>query len=223
MSRLEKKTWPFFVLGEAYKIGMETGREIYENITGRFASAPINMGILAQMIFYAGDGDHLEIGTLFGGSAILAARIKQHYDLDGVIICVDPLEGYYGIGSDPFSNVDISIDVVRENALNFGVLDRIVIAPFKSNPWFLNPSFRFKSAFIDGDHTHKGCLSDWENCRNRVTDFIMFDDYDRNYMGIVKTVKSAICSREWDLVQMNDISVVLAHNSRMEKWARNPE
>lgn len=219
MDKIKKDTFPFFGLGEAYEMGMKIGREIAETITvGRLANTPINMGVLAQMLFYAGDGDHLEIGTLFGGSAILAALIKQHYDFEGKIICVDPLDGYYGHSLDPVTGERVGIDAVKKNAESFGVLDRVKIVSARSNPWPFEIGDRFKSVYIDGDHGYSGCLADWENCRRAVTDFIIFDNYDRVHTEVVDVVCEAFGSPKWTPVHINDVSVVLAHNSKIHQW-----
>lgn len=218
-SKIKTDTFPFFSLGEAYELGAKIGRDISENIAvGRLANTPVNMGILAQMLFYAEDGDHLEIGTLFGGSAILAALVKQHYNFEGKVICVDPLDGYYGASLDPVTGERVGVDAVKKNAESLGVSGWIKIVPAHSNPWPFEIGDRFKSAYIDGDHGYSGCLSDWENCRRTVTDFIILDNYDRVHAGVIEVVKEAICSPRWTPIHINDVSVVLAHNSKINQW-----
>ena len=50
-----------------------------------------NLDILLECVERAGDGNYIEIGTLFGGSAISVALLKKWLSQEGLIFCVDPL------------------------------------------------------------------------------------------------------------------------------------
>ena len=57
-------------------------RAVEENITGRVANRigsrrTLSTETLLEFVGKAGDGNHLEIGTLFGGSAIAVALLKE--------------------------------------------------------------------------------------------------------------------------------------------------
>ena len=76
--------------------------EVEEGIVGRVANKhgdiPLdNLDILLKYVLLAGGGNHLEIGTLFGGSAIAVALMKDDVEQTGIIVCVDPLNGYYSV------------------------------------------------------------------------------------------------------------------------------
>src|SRR5574342_461649 len=70
--------------------------------------------ILAQTVINAGNGDHLEIGSLFGGSAILSALVKKNFSLQGNIYCIDHL-------------VLTGKDYISINARKFDVENRIIV------------------------------------------------------------------------------------------------
>jgi hypothetical protein len=187
--------------------------EIYHQIEGRMCGLPHDWGILAEVIVLAGDGDHLEIGTLFGGSAILAAAIKDEFNLNGKIVCVDPLTGYYGNSVDPKSGVKVTKDRVTSNARAFGVLERLEIIPKPSHPWPLEVKRRFASAFIDGDHKEAGVLKDWEAVQAQVDRVVLFDNYDREHVDVVSAAIKIFgsYSRSWIPIHLSGISLVFAN------------
>jgi len=208
-------TSAIFELKDAHKFGIGKGLEIHERMKGRYAGQPYDWGVLAEMIKWAGDGDHLEIGTLFGGSAILSALTKIKYGLSGNIICVDPLDSYYGIKVDPGSNVPVTPEIVRKNLELFNVQDRIELVTKKSQPWPLPPNRKFNSAYIDGQHDYKACLSDWVNCEACVDKVIQFDNHDMAHAAICNVV-SQVSKDEWLTVHISGISAVLARRT----WLR---
>ena len=48
-----------------------------DNFEGRVADGGISLMFLLSMVANAGDGDHVEVGTLFGASAIAVGVIKE--------------------------------------------------------------------------------------------------------------------------------------------------
>ncbi len=198
-----------FELTEAYEYGKEKGLDIHERISGRYAGEPHDWGLMAQMLVWVGDGNHLEIGTLFGGSAILAASTKAAFGISGQVTCVDPLTGYYGNPIDVQSNTNVTSAIVRENAEIFGVNDRIELITRLSNPWPLGER-RFASAFIDGAHDYDTVLSDWSHCSKIVDKAIQFDNYDLRHYQIAQVVMKAIANPEWALLHASGITAIIA-------------
>ncbi len=177
--------------------GQALVEQIQREIRGRIAHEQHNCNYLAWAIAQAGDGDHLEIGTLFGGTAILAALIKQELGYQGDIWCVDPLDGYY-VGTpyeypvDPVSGVPINEETVWANARAFGVEERLHIIARPSQPW--PPELRartFASAFIDGDHWGEMPWRDWECVYPRTTRYVIFDNYDDRHPAVQQTCRAA--------------------------------
>ncbi len=213
-----------FQLGDVYERGREMGTEIFNQMEGRLCGVAHDWGIHAEAIACVGNGDHLEIGTLFGGSAILAARIKKELGLDGKIVCVDPLDGYYGHPHDPMSGVDVTKGRVLSNARLFGVEDRLQIIAKKSKPWPVDLGQRFASAFIDGDHTVRGALYDWSKVEAQTDKIVLIDNYDSRHLedrvvdacaGIFKNYTPA-----WLPIHLSGITLVMGKQSwiKGELW-----
>jgi len=197
-----------FELGEAYEFGKENGLVIHESMKGRYAGEPHDWGLMAQMLVWAGGGPHLEIGTLFGGSAILAALTKKTYGLAGGVTCVDPLDSYYGNPIDVQSDTYVTVDTVKENADLFGVLDHLEFVTELSMPWPLGER-RFTSAFIDGGHDYDTVMHDWFHCSRVVSKVIQFDNYDARHCQIAQVVKFALGNPLWTLLHASGITAIL--------------
>ena len=207
-----------FELNEAFKYGTEMGMYISRGIEGRSCGSPYDWGLLSQMIVWAGGGPHLEIGTLFGGSAILAACTQKKFGLNGHVTCVDPLKGYYGNPLDVQSDTNVSIEIVKRNAEQFGVLDDIELVTLPSFPWPLGER-QFVSAFIDGSHIYDAVLKDWLHCAERVKKIIQFDNYDVVHHGVAQVVKLAIEHPDWTLLHASGVTAILARPTDIwPKW-----
>jgi predicted O-methyltransferase YrrM len=198
-----------FELKEAFEFGKKKGLEIHEKIEGRYAGEPYDWGLMSQMIVWANGGNHLEIGTLFGGSAILAALTKREFSLSGQVTCVDPLTGYYGNPIDVQSKTNVTADAVRRNADIFGANERIELITKLSQPWPLGER-RFASAFIDGAHDYASVMSDWENCSKFVDGVIQFDNFDLRHYEIAQVVMTAINHPGWALLHASGITAILS-------------
>jgi hypothetical protein len=188
---------------------------IQKRIYGRIAHEQHNCNYLAWAIAKAGNGSHLEIGTLFGGSAILAVLVKQEFGFDGDIYCVDPLNGYY-IGTqweypvDPVTNLPISQAIVEGNFKAFGVEDRIHITTAPSRPW---PEelwrLQFSSAFIDGDHWGDMPWHDWNMASPRTNRYIVFDNYDEIHPAVMLAANKSTATSQWKKVWTKGITCIV--------------
>ena len=143
-----------------------------------------DIGMLAQMVCDC-DGDHLEIGTAHGGSAIAAALAMSHIDREGKVVCIDPMEG---------DLAHSSLDMFWENAKHFGVEDRIEFYQAKSNPYPLEDR-KFGTALIDGDHSTKCVIEDWKNASKVTLSYVMLHDYDQIH-GVRKAVYQTVIPDE---------------------------
>ena len=183
---------------------------ISQRIWGRIASEQDNAAIMA--CFAAIKGDHLEIGTLHGGTAILVAAMKKKLQLPGKVVCIDPLDGYYigmdrGYETDPLTNVPVSIDVLYDNITRFDMQDRIEVVQKKSNPFPLKDR-RFTSAYIDGDHWGDMPMIDWQNV-SRITDrYVIFDNCDKAHPAVLDACLTATLSHKWINIYRQGITCV---------------
>ena len=170
----------------AFEFGYETGIKIDRGIDGIFATHDREKhGAIAQLVYEAGNGDHLEIGTLYGGSAILAAMTKQRFGLGGEVVCVDPF-----INSEidkwirKFTDVPVCPELVLENARKMGV--SLTVHKMRSIEFEIDGQ-HFASAYIDGDHTYEGIRDDWVKVYPNVDKLVFFDDYyDTRFPGVKK-------------------------------------
>ena len=126
-----------------------------------------NVEVVMEYVLRAGGGNHLEIGTLFGGSAIPVALAKKKYDQTGMVVCVDPLDGYYQDKYpdlsmvDKISNTPVTPTTLFQNIDTFGVADRVLVLRSKSEAITNLVDMRFTTAYIDGDHWEGVPWDDW--------------------------------------------------------------
>jgi hypothetical protein len=189
--------------------------KVNQRIYGRMCDEQHNCNYLAWAIAQAGPGDHLEIGTLHGGSAILAVLVKNQFGLAGNVVCVDPLDGYY-IGT-PFehpvdwvSNIPVTPETLAGNISAFGLDQRISWVQAKSIPWPEElGGHTFASAYIDGDHWGEAPLADWLNVRHRVGRMIVFDNVDMAaHPAVCAAVAQAKNDPQWKCVLERGITAV---------------
>lgn len=201
----------YFHLGEAYQFGKVIARIIDKKFStgemvGRACNIPHDYGLLAQAVVNAGHGDHVETGTLWGASAIVAALAKKKFNMGGVVYCIDPLDGYYGKGKPDHIHTGSKTPTAELVLRNFKIMK---VAPIlvqeKSVPFPKSLKWNgFASGFIDGDHWGEGPRKDWVNISRCTSRYIVFDNYDNQHPAIVKAVRGA----NWTLVHLSSIVAV---------------
>ncbi len=162
-------------------------------------TSPMTMGAVVQSIILAGEGNHLEIGSRLGGSAVVAAQAFGKDNIDRYVICIDPMENL-----DPQPKYPTTVEMGDEqifwqNINRFDVSGKIKLYKEYSNPF---PCFEkeFSTAFIDGDHRYTAVMHDLENLRHRVTKYIVLDDVD--YPGVYRAmVKFLYFTSDWTLAE----------------------
>jgi hypothetical protein len=200
-SDMEMSEFTFLKLGDAYHYGVELAKNIRIHIEGRAIFFPHEAGILAQMIYDARHSDHVEIGTLFGASAILAAVVKAEFGMHGQVHCIDPLERRSRILDDHTVGIKATSTIVKSNAKYYNVEDRIVLHLVRSEPWPLGDQV-FGTGYIDGDHWGGQTMRDWLNMKQRVSYGIIIDDYCQGKPEVVETVLAAINDPDWTAVHI---------------------
>ena len=161
-----------------------------------------------------GGGNHLEIGTLFGGSAIAVAMAKNRHNQSGVVVCVDPLNGYYKSNTvDPVTKIPVSVDVLFKNIDTFGVHDQIMVLKSKSEAINNLVDMRFTTAYIDGDHENGTPLEDWNRVKDMVTRYVIFDNHDKSYPEVMRACELADKDADWNCVYKQEISYVVERMS----------
>lgn len=179
---------------------------IVKDIGGRAADAGRSLPALGKIVQMAGPGDHIEIGTLFGASAIMAALVKEEFGHAGKVYCVDPFlprqAGMKYQESDERikNNKEATLEIVLENFEKFKVSDRMVVVPQPSYPWPEDlKDHEFVSGFIDGDHSNGMPWLDFLSLRGRVKNFLAFDNFEEAYGEVVIAGVRAMTVGEWFL------------------------
>lgn len=169
--------------------------EIGKKIRGRVALMSEDEGeALAGMV--AVPGDHVELGTLWGGTAVLAALAKARAGVSGQIYTVDFMKGGYWDHGDPTCpGLRPSEQAIYDNLHRFGVAERVTVVKACSYPWPLPDSVRPSTVLIDCGHSYEDCLRDWQNVRALAPHFVAFHDYNPAiYPGVAKVVEAITAS-----------------------------
>ena len=161
---------------------------------------------------------YIEIGTLFGGSAVLMGLIlKELYPEEPwEIWCIDPMDSYYGKGTDIVSGSSLSKDVFWSNIRRFGVPEsKVQVLPYLSTDERLLENLPDKNVdilFVDGDHTYKGVWNDLELAMYHMDcpRYIVVHDYDTRHKDVVDAVHNFIGIRaDYYPVFIGGLSIVL--------------
>ena len=148
-------------------------------------------------------GDTLEIGTAWGGSAIMARKAKEDAFRKNTIYTIDPLGGFYGKGKeDKLAGGDFpTVNNVECNFNRFNVSGiQLVLASTPPLPEELD-GLMFGAVLIDGNHHDTGPLDDWNIVKDRVIigGVVMF--HDIHYPPVVDAVKEAENTPGWTMVR----------------------
>ena len=172
-------------------------------------SSPGTMCLLAECLSTS-DGPHIEIGTRYGGSAIFASAFTNNS-----IYCIDPMDWYEPHDWDHpqyKEGVIGSVGMFKRNVAMldvFGLSERVHLIVAYSNPFPISvPDGYFATAYIDGDHSYDGVRADFENLKNKVSKYMVFDDmyYPTVYFAVIDSLHD---NPEWELVHMNTNGGVL--------------
>ncbi len=193
----------------------EIVQRVDNNIIGRLANKYgdiklDNVDSMLRFVAEADGGNHLEIGTLFGGSAIAVALLKLELGQSGVIVCIDPLDGYYkiyGSGEDK-SGFEVTPKILFNNIDKFGVGNRVLVMKAYSQFCF-NLSIEFSTAYIDGEHQHNVPLSDWLLVKDVVSKYVIFDNCDDKHPDVQEACRVADSDPEWKCVYSSGITYVV--------------
>jgi len=199
-----------FSFKEPYEFGKAKSQEVAKKIVGRGIIAPHDAGILVQAVLNSKHSDHVEIGTLFGHSAILVAMAKKEFGMHGKIYCVDPWNYRPSVMEDWGTKQVATDKIVMENATTFGVDNRIVTIPKESYPWPRELDGKtFATGYIDGDHWNGMPMRDWNTLKKIVTYSIIFDDYAWGKAEVIDAVLTAMIDPLWIPVQISGLTAVL--------------
>lgn len=190
-----------------YKEALDATQEVLKGIEGRVADGGISLPFIASMAANAGNGDHIEIGALFGASAIAVALTKQKLGLEGLVYCIDPYNAEartaeVNINPNVAGQLNGTPEELLANAEKFGV--ELKLIQEYSEPWPKQlEANNFVSAYIDGDHLHGMPKKDFENLRGRVSNYIGFDNVEEGYPDVAAAFLEGAMTNEWFLFYKN--------------------
>jgi len=181
---------------------------IKEMLDGKPICSPEDMGLLTLMICNT-QGDHLEIGTAYGGTMLAALRAMDYCGRDDKVVCIEP----FGEERRDTKHKAVEREFWR-NVEHFGVADRIEHVKAFSHPFPINGNRGFATALIDGDHSYEYVLNDWLNTKKVVDCYIMFHDYNDKHKGVKKVVDDYVrTDKEWEVVVEHGWSAVAQKKS----------
>ncbi len=193
----------------------EIVQRVDNNIIGRLANKYgdiklDNVDSMLRFVAEAGGGNYLEIGTLFGGSAIAVALLKKEMSQSGVVVCIDPLDGYYkiyGSGEDK-SGFEVTPKTLFSNIDKFGVGNRVLVMKAYSQDC-INMGIEFSTAYIDGDHQHGMPWWDWTLVKDKISKYVIFDNWDDKHPQVQEACEEASNDSEWKCVYSSGITYVV--------------
>jgi len=138
------------------------------------------------------EGDHVEIGSRHGKSAIEVARAR----VQGTIYCIDPLEKQifnqeYGNARETGHSATFAASIEREE-----LTARIVLVQEYSLPWPLPSTQRFVTGCIDGCHIHPVPMWDFDAMSQFVDKAIVLDNTD--LPGLIGCITRIRMRPDWE-------------------------
>ena len=184
---------------------MDLCAEINAGIVGRIALMSEAEAQTLYKLVSEHSGDHVEIGTLWGATAVLAGLAKVRSKRRGTVYTIDYMRGGYWDHGDPgCGRKRPNPAVVVDNIDAFGLAGRVVPVRASSYPF---PLLTVKpvTALIDGGHEYEPCLRDWQSLKVITGKVIAFHDYAKMYPGVVKVVDE-VAGKDpaWKLVDVVD-------------------
>ena len=183
---------------------LEIATKVASEITGRAADGGMSLPYLAATVMLAPDGNHVDIGSLFGASAITVALVKKELGHKGKVYCIDPYDDEQRLKQAMHTHridselLSASPEELMENAKQFDV--ELELIHKISHPWPEElKDTTFVTAYIDGDHMRDAPWNDFVNLRGRVSHYISCDNYEEEYADVVKAMWKAMNTDDWFL------------------------
>lgn len=209
--------------------GQNIVNKINDNITGRVA---LNPTISATNVLYALKQlmkDEckivLEIGTLWGGA--LLTMMQSEYK--SKFVSIDTFNGFYPelLGKENpdaeggINTVEKVTENINKNNIHNHEFDLVEGSSHdKKVVDYVKKNYpKVEILFIDGDHTKKGVLQDWEDYSNLVTKggIVIFDDYWTGQYEKAAWKKEDENGVKWmDVV--GAVDEIMASENFNEKW-----
>jgi hypothetical protein len=188
-------------------------RKIKRNIEGAFLMGEAEATIIACLVGTC-EGDHLEIGSAFGGSALLASFANPNKK----IVMVDPLDGFKTVFTDKSPDFEMLLRNVRmfypdENPF----FPHLV----KSDQFFEYMNYgTYDTCLIDGDHTYENALNDFKEAAKVTKKYIIMHDVAADSPDVWAAFSTACSHPEWFPIMLRHRTGILIHINQIvsEEW-----
>ena len=155
---------------------------------------------------------YLEIGTLWGGTAIIAALAGATK-----VITIDSMDGLRWHEPDPwFPDEMVTKERILANFHAFGVEDIIELIHAKSYPFPLKNIYP-DITLIDGGHEEE-VGHDWESVKDITKSMVLFHDYGNEKLPMITHVVNNVANVDpnWKLLGRVDCTAVLNRVNKLE-------
>lgn len=157
---------------------------------GTVLMSAAELDLLARTVADA-SGDHLEIGAMWGGSAIVAAAAKAAAGRGERVVCIDPFLEADEAGQP-------TAETFLENIGAAGYGDTVDLLVCRSAPWPMQTTRRFGSVLIDGDHVAPWPETDFESARV-VSNLILVHDVNWHAPDVARMHSRIVSEGEWQV------------------------
>lgn len=199
-----------FPLGGEYDWAMDKYGDVARRMEGRMAGYPEDMAVLVQAIAWAGPGDYLEIGSYFGGSAIMAGLAKKFGVSPGEVICIDPYDEGYPWRYDHVTNGVANKETFWKNMELFDLSPTLFAVSSLLFDWEkIREERNVVVCYVDGDHTAPYVQNDLWACVGLRPRYIVVDDYSRDHPQVRREVMKVAHQTDYELVRISGKTAVL--------------
>ena len=124
-------------------------------------------------------GDYVEIGSAWGGSAVMAGMAMEAVGRPGIIVCIDPFTREVALeGSDQ------RLKQFWDTMIHYDLHQRVFAFKQYSPPFPLAAYYHIYSvSLIDGNHFGDAPGDDFNVLTKRTTDYMLFDNAEIEAVG----------------------------------------
>jgi len=117
-------------------------------------------------------GDYAEIGSAWGGSAVMAGMAMEAVGRPGIIVCVDP----FGKETE-LEGINQRLQQFWKMMIHYGIQQRVFAFKQHNPPFPLAAYYHtYSVSLIDGNHYGDSPTDDFNVFAKRTTDYILFDN-----------------------------------------------
>ena len=137
-------------------------------------------------------GDYAEIGSAWGGSAVMAGMAMEAVGRPGLIVCVDPFDQ-----KSEMEGTDKKLDQFWKMMIHYGIQQRVLAFKQYHPPFPLAAYYHMYSvSLIDGNHHENGPADDFNALTKRTTNYILFDNAE--IIDVTHVIDQVLKETDWE-------------------------